>query len=1054
MYFLEGRVERILSDLEHLICTESREITNLQVRYGQVTKPLNPTSIENNWQDYVAGTPWAEAVSDEYALFRTSLEIPAEFRGKKVVLRVKTNKAGWQPLNPQMLIYVNGQEYQGLDRNHHIVLLTDKGQPGATYDVLIHAFSGLGRNFDSDDDGNAVKLFINLETIDPEIEGFYYDLKTALQVVSQLPKASIEQVRLLEVLNETVNQLDLRIPYSKSFYKALQRARDYLQKHVYQRPQTPTGMVTCVGHTHIDVAWLWRYSHTREKVVRSFSTVLQLMEEYPEFGFMSSQPQLYEYIKEDHPHVYARIKERIKEGRWEAEGGMWVEPDVNIPSGESLVRQFLLGKRFFKEEFGVDSRILWLPDVFGYSAALPQIMKKSGVDYFMTAKLRNNEFNEFPYHTFMWRGIDGSEVLSHLTLYCPSFQNALIDKGDIIDSWNNYRHKDFNDDVLLTYGYGDGGGGPTREMVETLKRYEHGFPGVPAARPGKALDYFQELEERVAGNKRLPTWVGELYYEVHRGTYTSMARNKKYNRKAEFLYTTAEWIATLRKLLLGTFYPWEELHNGWKGILLNQFHDVLPGSSIKEVYDDTDEIYHQVFATGEAILTEGMQQIAESIQTDRDALVVFNPLSYLGDGMVEFNYPSTQKVIYLEHPEGSVFPGQRVRGDKYHYIARVSGVEPKGYTTFWIREDGSQDTLDFSSELKVTKERLENRFYRIDLDDQGRISSILDKRLNRQVLQPNQKGNVLQAFEDKPRREDNWNLDIYYSEKMWEINDLQSIEVMESGPVRGVLRITRQFLNSQIKQDLIIYRDNSRIDFKTWMDWQEHDIALKVSFPVEINATQATYEIQYGHVKRNTHWNTSWDIAKFEVCGHKWADLSEYGYGVSLLNDCKYGYDIKDSNMRLTLLRSGNIPNPDADKEIHEFIYSLYPHVGDWRDSGTVRQAYELNCSLLGQVIEAQPKGTLPPSYSMVRISSDNVIVEVVKQAEDGQDTVLRVYEAYNQRALVKLELGEEIEDVKECNLMEEDLSCQPHDLKWQGREFTFSIQPFEIRTFKVSWAK
>ncbi len=1045
MYFINGRIQRILSDIEELLYPERMKLEGIEIRYGEIGKDTPVTAITDNWKTYKAGSPWSVHGGRQYALFRLKVVIPDYFHGKKTVLRVETNKDGWNALNPQMLVYVDGAEYQGLDTNHREVLISHKASKGKSYEIVIYAFSGLKRNYKKSPDTDEVKFYSELRTLDGRIEQYYYNLKAPLELAAQLPEKSVERIKLFNFLNESVNMLDLRAPYSHGFYESIGAANSILNEKLYGKEYEKDALVSCVGHTHIDIAWLWTYSHTRDKVVRSFSTVLKLMEEYPEYMFMSSQPQLYEYIKKNHPDVFKRIKQKVREGLWEAEGGMWVEADVNVTSGESLVRQFLIGRRFFKREFGVTSRILWLPDVFGYSAALPQIMKKSGIDYFMTAKLANNEINEFPYHTFTWRGIDGSEVLSHLVLYCPHGYNGQPDKGDVLESWENYKQKEINTDVMLLYGYGDGGGGPSKEMLETLRRYELGIAGAPGVRKVKAYDFFKELEKRVKNDRRLPAWVGELYYELHRGTYTSMARNKKLNRKAEFLYTTAEWMASLNWCLFGSEYPRDSLNEGWKGILLNQFHDVLPGTSIKEVYEDTDKIYDEIFSTGESILKQGKKAIAGSVGTGGDALIVFNPLSWYRDGIVEFEYTGREKYICLQGNDGYIRPCQKTGEGKF--AAYVTGIAPKGYTVFSVKRASGEEPC---SNLAVKYNKLFNCFYEIDLNEKGKFVRVTDKSTQRNILKDGERGNVLQAFEDKPRTEDNWNLDMFYSEKMWEVGDVESIKVVCEGPVYGALRIKRRFLDSMLTQDIIIYNDVPRIDFKTVIDWKEKDIVLKTMFPLDINSDRATYEIQYGHLERSTHRNTSWDIAKFEVCGHKWADVSENNYGVSLLNDCKYGYDIKDSNLRLTLLRCGTRPNPDADKEIHRFTYSLYPHGGRWHDACTVQMAYDLNLPLDGMFIEGEQEGELPGTFSMLQIDAENVVVEVVKMAEDSDELIVRMYEAYNTRGPVKVKVFRNIEKIEECNLMEEDITDEHNTLYKKGDTFSFYIKPFEIKSFKV----
>ena len=467
--------------------------------------------------------------------------------------------------NPQFLLFVNGEIVQGVDMNHRDVLLSRSAEAGQPLCLELQAYTGtLHTEFN---------LIVEFREIDPEIEGLYWDLQVPLQAFPRLEAESQSRMDLERVMNDAINLLDLRTPYSPAFEQSVHEARAYLQKHLYEELGGHDDVIaTCIGHTHIDVAWWWTVAQTLEKVARSFATVLKLMDEYPHYRFMSSQPQLYLFLKERYPELYARLKERVREGRWEPEGGMWVEADCNLTSGESLVRQFLHGKRFFRDEFGVENRILWLPDVFGYSGALPQIMKECGIEYFMTTKLACNQFNKVPYDTFRWRGIDGSEILTHLITTLgvghdekKSFfttYNGMLHPDALIGGWKRYQNKDINNDILVSYGYGDGGGGPTRAMLETSDRMEHGVTGLPRVRQAFARTYFDELRQRVENNRRLPLWEGELYFEYHRGTYTSMARNKRSNRKAELHMMDLELLSVLASGVLP--YPAEETDRLWK----------------------------------------------------------------------------------------------------------------------------------------------------------------------------------------------------------------------------------------------------------------------------------------------------------------------------------------------------------------------------------------------------------------------------------------------------------------------------------------------------------
>ena len=931
-------------------------------------------------------------------------------------------------------------DLQGLDINHREVILTNNAKAGEVYEIDLHSYTG--RTWDK-----RLTLNASLVTIDLAARDLYFNLQVPVWSCEKIDEDDKKRIDMLLVLNDAINLLDLRKVFSKEYNESIKKANEFLEVEFYEKLCGHEDYVaTCVGHTHIDVAWWWTVAQTREKVGRSFSTVLKLMDQYPEYIFMSSQPQLYKFIKEDYPDIYEKIKEKVKEGVWEPEGAMWLEADCNVTSGESLIRQILHGKRFFKEEFNVENEVLWLPDVFGYSAALPQILKKSNVNYFMTTKIAWNQFNKMPYDTFMWKGIDGTEILTHfITTTDPNQDkkchfttyNGILHPGSIKGAWDRYQQKEINDDVLVCYGYGDGGGGVSYEMLETGRRMAKGIPGMPKVKLGNSLDYFKKLEKKVEGNKRLPRWIGELYLEYHRGTYTSMARNKRDNRISEQLYESTEKVNSLA-MLLGKEYPAENINKNWENILLNQFHDILPGTSIKKVYDVTDEDYKRIIGSGKEMLADGINYIAENISLKNKSVVVFNTLGFDRDDIVEFEVPSDINMPAVLDGNEEI-ECQLIDDGKAIFFAK--GIPANGHKAFEIIEA----TKSSSTNLTIEKNYIENKFFDIKINEEGNITSIIDKKSNREVLKEGQTANVLQAFEDKPMDYDNWDIDIYYDEKMWLVNDVQHIEVIERGNVRSTLEIKRKFQDSTIIQKVYIYNDIPRIDFDTNIDWKESQVLLKAAFPVDINSNEATYEIQYGNVKRPTHRNTSWDEARFEVCGHKWVDLSEGNYGVSLMNNSKYGHDILDGVMRLTLLKSGILPNTTSDQEVHNFIYSIYPHTGDYKDAGTVKMAYNLNVPLYSKVEEAH-EGSLESKSSLVKVDKDNVIIEVIKKAEDSDELVIRMYECHNMRTNVTLEMISEIESVKECNLMETDIS----ELSKDGNKVSFEMKPFEILTLKV----
>lgn len=1050
MFFTKQKIKRILDELNKYIYSDSEQVISYKVKKGVFSGGEKKDLDVDSWEDFNSGDKWGGR--DQHYWFRTNIEIPLRFEGKTVTFEVKTGREGqWDALNPQFLIYVNGSLIQGLDVNHSEIALTEKAKFGETYSVAMYAYSGLYESM--------AELSSKIRTLDRDMEKLYFNIKVPYEIAVLLDEEDKRRIDILDFLNKTVNLLDLRKPFSESYYESVIKANEFLESEFYGRYCGDSAITAvCIGHTHIDVAWQWTVSQTREKVARSFSTVLNLMKQYPEYVFMSSQPQLYKFVKEDYPEVYEQIKQRIQEGRWEPDGAMWLEADCNLSSGESLVRQVLFGTRFFEKEFGLKNKILWLPDVFGYSAALPQILKKSGIEYFMTTKISWSEYNKMPYDTFMWKGIDGTEILTHfittsdyngVTWQNPNATtyNGEITPSQVMGSWKRYQQKYLNDEVLIAFGYGDGGGGPTKEMLENAKRLEKGIPGSPIVKIGKAADYFDRLADKVAGNPKLPKWVGELYLEYHRGTYTSMARNKKFNRKCEFLYQDAEflsvlnWIATAKKR-----YPQEELNKGWELILLNQFHDILPGSSIKEVYDDSKEEYLKIIDFGMGAVNNAISCIAGDIKLESQAIVLFNQLGFIRNDIVELSVPDSIENIVISDADGKVVPVQNTADGKLMFNA--TQIPAKGFKTYdykIISDSVKNDSISNGSSINAGSGHMNNKFFEISFDESYNIISIFDKLNKREVIMSGKKANVLQAFEDKPAEYDAWDINIYYSEKMWEVNNVKSVEVVENGPVRAVLQIERRFLDSIIVQKICIYEDIPRIDFVNHIDWKEKQILLKAAFPVDVHAEKAAYDIQYGNVERPTHWNTSWDYARFEVCAHKWADLSEDDFGVSLLNDCKYGHDIKDGMMRLTLLKSAVHPNADADREVHEFTYSLYPHRGGWRNAGTIQMGYALNCPVYVKLENAHD-GLLAKEISFIKSDCENVIIEVVKKAEDSDDIIVRLYECYNRRSNVNVTCFKALEDVVECDLMENKKGA----LMVEGNKFKFTIDPYEIKTFKL----
>lgn len=1027
MHFLDKRVNVICDELKKLKVKQKFPIKEWKYKEGNYIHPNEAEDDNTPWENFDSETMhWYG--KDRHYWFKTVYKVPEELNGKPMWMHVCTQIDEWDDAkNPQFLLFVNGEVTQGIDMNHRDVFLAPAAKAGEEVVLELQAYTGtLHKEFN---------LIVEMQEIDAQIEKLYYDLWVPLVALPRMEEEDKNRKDIVEILNNTINILDLRTPYSQMFYSTLNEASDYIDKALYSDMAGYKDVIaTCIGHTHIDVAWWWTVAQTKEKVGRSFATVLKLMEEYPNYKFMSSQPQLYAFLKERYPELYEKIKERVQEKRWEPEGGMWVEADCNLTSGESLVRQFMHGKKFFKEEFGVDNRILWLPDVFGYSGALPQIMKKCGIDYFMTTKLAWNQFNKIPYDTLMWKGIDGTKVLTHLitTLgvkqsikdYFTTY-NGMLHPDSIMGGWMRYQNKDINNDILVSYGYGDGGGGPTREMLETSIRMEKGVKGIPMVRQEFARTYFDELEERVGNHKRLPVWEGEFYFEYHRGTLTSMARNKRSNRKAELGLMDLELLSVLAQNQID--YPVEELDAMWKKVLINQFHDILPGSSIHEVY----EVSKQEYAQLEEKLTQMRDARINTLAGSGDAITVFNTTGKQRDDIV---YLRDCDAKALEDGDGNCYPVQKTEDGA---VAFVRNIPSKGYRALKKVQDVSEKT---PFEL-VNKYELKTPFYHIKLDEQGMITGIYDREADREIIQAGERANLLRMYEDKPMYYDNWDIDIFYAEKFWDVDSVEHMEWTEMGPVRAVLEVTRKASNSTIWQKIIFYADSRRIEFQTHVDWKEHQTLLKVHFPVAVHTDEATFDVQFGNLTRKTHQNTSWDVARFESCGQKWIDVSEGHYGVSLLNDCKYGHSVKESNMALTLIKSGIEPNPVSDQEEHDFTYAIYPHMQGWRDAKTVAEAYKLNQPLL--TVSGGAQSTF---VSLASVDKENVILETIKRSEDGEGTILRMYESEN--AYTKANVMANIPFTKAyiCNLIEE----VEQEILVNGNQVAVELKPYEVITVKL----
>lgn len=1042
LIFELGRAQRLREDIEKMIIVEKREITAYKSLEGK-KKDGHVCAIDGQWKDYVMGTAWNQV--DAHRWFRTTITIPESMDGKHVEFLITTGREGeWDATNPQMIFYLDGQLIQGIDVNHREVTISGKAKAGDSYEIAVLAYSGMV-------EGDLV-IHTYLIAVDDRVQKLYYDLLIPLQSAYVLKKADEENYRrVLQSMAPALDALDLRDAYSEKFYSSIEKAEQILKEAFYsEERECPT--VSAIGHTHIDIAWLWTVEQTREKVLRSFSTVLRLMEQYPDYKFMSSQPILYQFVKEQEPEMYEKIKERIREGRWEVDGAMWLEADCNLTGGESLVRQIIKGHRFFLEEFGKESKSLWLPDVFGYSAALPQILKKSGIPYFMTTKIAWNQYDQLPNDTFIWKGIDGSEVFAFMPTTTDydkdqglniSFSDTrntttytgIVNPNMALGTFKRFQNRDLTEDTLMLFGFGDGGGGPTKEMLESAERLKYGIPGIPKIRQEFEQDYFDRTYEKIHDLPDMPTWDGELYFEYHRGTLTSMARNKRSNRKNEILYEqieTASCMAGIEKD--------EQLQNvldkGWDILLINQFHDIVPGSSIKPVYEQTDKEYHEIEEAGKEELNRVVSAAVGRLSMEKEGVVVMNTQGYERDDLVVLD--DGTEIPRLVDEDGRNVPAQKTADGRY--LLYVSHIPPLGYKKLYETEELLEEST--GKEWDYT---FENPFIKVCFNEKMEITSLYEKEAEKELIQDGRCGNVLRTYEDRPMQWDNWDIDVFYQRKPYEADWYSPARVIENGEVRMVVEFECGFLDSTVTQQVCLYHQIPRIDFRTKADWKTHHVILKTHFPVDVNTTRASYEIQFGNVERETTNNYSWDTAKFEACGHKWADLSENSSGISLLNDCKYGYGIKKGDMSLTLIKSGTYPNEDADIGEHEFTYSIYPHAGRWQEAKTVEMAYNLNVSMLAKRTGRQ-EGCGGEYESFLKCSQESCFVEVIKKAEDGNGVIVRMYENKNNRVRAQIQTAYPIAHVYECNLLEEN----EEELTAGKNCFETVFKPYEIKTFRL----
>ncbi len=1016
--------------IEHLTSRIKERIVGdhvlMSARYGHSLEPVTWNKrLDLEYKDISEGQRWGGAWDS--AWFRLEAEVPSGWAGKQVVAQLDFNGEG-------LLFDEDGQPVQGVTNGSVFVPNSDESERAFVplfasaegnehvslwVEAAANGLFGVRKEQDpprscptrhGEYEGIAQRM--RLVVWHEDVWHLSLDIDVLLGLLKSLPEGSVRRERLLYGLSAMVE-----------LYADNPANTDACRKHLaplLAQPANASAIEFCaVGHAHLDVGWLWPIREGVRKAARTFSSQLDLLDRYPDYVFGASQPQLFMFLKEHYPALYARVKIAVEAGRIEPQGAMWVEADCNIISGESMVRQVLHGKNFFRDEFGVDVKNLWIPDVFGYSASMPQIMQRAGVESFLTQKLSWSQFNRFPHTTFRWFGIDGSELLTH---FPPAdTYNSLLDPKGLRFAESNFQEKGQLEEAMCLFGIGDGGGGPKAEQIERGLR-QRNLEGSPRVAFGRADDFFRRLHEK---RDSLPIWRGELYLELHRGTLTTQGRTKRGNRKLELALRATEYICSC---LPADAYPRDTLDRTWKQLLTNQFHDILPGSSIHRVYEEAERDYGAGLASCETLISEAAEAL---FAQDSECITLVNTLSV----------PVTQPVALPSGWSSGLITegGAPVAVQTEPDGACVAAVILPPQAVVVLARAGN--AVESRMETDLT---LENEIVRYEFDKRGRLVSAYDKEIGRDILAGDAEGNVLTLYEDRPINYDAWDIDVFYEHQVLEHARAVNVTCLGRGPVRQGLRFELAVGVSTLTQNVTLAAGSKRLDFCTEVDWQERHRMLRVAFPVNVRSDQASFEIQYGYAKRNTHRNVSWDMAKFEVAAQRYVDLSDAQYGVALLNDCKYGHKVHENVLDLNLLRSPTHPDPDADLGSHSFTYSLLPHEGTLVDSDVMAEAAQLNQPPLVFVGLRAEASVVP-----VQVRGEGVGLEVLKRAEKGPDRVIRLVE----------KRGFRTEAVVQCRnadlrLIETDL-MEWHDRRdWGAGEVTVPMAPFEIRTFRLAAAR
>jgi alpha-mannosidase len=1013
--------------------------------HADVAHPEAPDLDDSTWLILKPGDRWKGP-----RVLRRLVEIPEKIRGYEMKgARVRLDLNIRSEEAEMLTVFSNGSVVARTDGDmQQPIALSEAATPGQKFLIAVRVDAN-----DVDTRIERAELTIEPPAGRPDPGLLRMEILSAIPLVTAFPDGQPAREQILDAAVKAIDLDALDRADQQAFDASLRRAQQQLKA---LDPWMKGLTIVATGNSHIDMAWLWPWTETVEVVRNTFRSALDLMREYPDLTFTMSSAQAYVWMEEKYPELFREVQQRVKEGRWEIVGGMWVEPDLNLPSGESLVRQVMLGKRYFQQKFGVDVKIGWNPDSFGYNWQLPQIYKKCGMDYFVTQKIYWNDTTKIEHRLFWWEAPDGSRILT----YFPHDYANGIEPPKMAEDLAAYAPP-LGGEMMHLYGVGDHGGGPTRTMLDTVLRLQAPGTVYPKVRFGTAARFFDDLQKRLSGLD-VPTVRDELYLEYHRGVQTTQSETKKRIRRSEELLLNAEKFSALASLV---DYPQDSLERAWKRLLFDEFHDIMPGSGIAQNYVDAKRNLEDVGRAGREALNGAFESIAARVDTSRPGVpvVVFNPLAWPRTEVIEVEaqLPAPAASATVTDLAGKPVDSQMLSMDRSTNRVRllVEATTPAlGYNTLYVSGSAPEpapskrlEALDESTGANSHYYVLENEFLSVRVDARtGCMVSLLDKRSGTDALAPNSCGNLLQTFVDKPKQWDAWNIDADFEKQHWDLNQADEV-TLSGGPLRAVVHIKNHFQNSTFVREITLLAGAHRVDVKMQAEWHEKHILLKVAFPLSASNDNATFEIPYGSIERPTTRRTPAEQAKFEVPALHWADLSDATHGFSLLNDSKYGYDAKGNVLRLSLLRSPEWPDPHADEGHHEFTYSLYPHAAGWREAGTVRRGYELNYPLLPLAV-ANHQGALPPEHSFLEVTEDNVVVTAVKKAEDDSALVIRFYESAGKKGDVHLLLPQAAVGLEETDLMERTVRQLP--LASNGRSVTVPTGPYEIKTLKVTFAK